>query len=332
MSVETFKKEISEIVRAINENDSFLIVGHIDPDGDCIGSMLALALFLRSKGKEGFCFTPGSIQDNFKNLPGAEMFIQEGKLKDIRAKVVFTLDAPTIARTADLVGFGDGRTVINIDHHPSNEMYGDINLVDSRASATAILVYRILSEISDESMTPEIADCLYLGILLDTGGFRFQNTNSEAHYTAGALIEKGARAYELAREFIYVKKLSTLKLLARALESLEVHSGGKVAFMTITRDMIENNGASMSETEGFVDYASCVDEVLLSALFRELSSTETRVSLRSRNEYDVAALASKLGGGGHRSAAGLTLHVGVEESKRVILSEFVKMLKQKEGL
>jgi len=326
MGEETFKENILRISKVIDENERFLIIGHVDPDGDCVGSMLALAMFLQGKGKEVACYTPGAIQNGFSNLPGADSFIDEGRLGEFDPDAVFTLDAPTTARTADLVDHRDGKIVINIDHHPSNEMYGDINLVDSSASATAVIVYKILMELSPGAITPEMADCLYLGILLDTGGFRFQNADAETFYTAGALIERGARAYELAREFIYVKKLSTLKLLARALDSLEVHLNGRVAFMTITRDMVDDNGATMGETEGFVDYASCVDEVLLSALFREVSPVETRVSLRSRNNYDVAELASRLGGGGHRSAAGLTLHVGVEEAKRIILDEFEKML------
>jgi len=320
------KEEIARLVSVIEENSSFLIIGHVDPDGDCIGSMLAMALFLRSKGKEVLCYAPGKSGKDFSTLPGAGMLVDESRIAGFSPRVVFSLDAPTIARTSDVITYEDHRIVINIDHHPSNEFYGDINIVDPRASATAVLVYRILSAIEPDSITRDIADCLYVGILLDTGGFKFQNTDAEVFSTASALVERGARAFELAREFLYVKKLSTLKLLARALDSLEVYAGGKIAFMTITSDMVEENGSSMSETEGFVDYAASVDEVVLSALFREISSNETRVSLRSRDNYDVALFASRFGGGGHRNAAGLTIYKSVEEAKRIILKGLEEIL------
>jgi len=319
-------EEITRLVNVIEENSSFLIIGHIDPDGDCIGSMLAMALFLRAKGKKVLCYAPGESGKDFSSLPGFDMFADENEITSFSPSVVFSLDAPTIARTSDVIAYEDHRIVINIDHHPSNEFYGDINIVDPEASATAVLVYRIMSEIQPESITRDIADCLYVGILLDTGGFKFQNTDAEVFRTASALVERGARAFELAREFLYVKKLSTLKLLARALDSLEVHAGGKIAFMTITSDMIVENGSSMSETEGFVDYAASVDEVVLSALFREISLNETRVSLRSRDDYDVALFASRFGGGGHRNAAGLTIYKGIEEAKRIILEGLEEVL------
>ncbi|MFA4948827.1 MAG: bifunctional oligoribonuclease/PAP phosphatase NrnA [Candidatus Krumholzibacteriia bacterium] len=326
MRDERFAKEFAGIAALIEPRRRFILFGHIDPDGDCIGSMLALAVFLREKGKEVACFTPGDMAEIYLDLPLVKLFMREEDLPSFKPDMVFALDSPTTARTADLVMHGSGVPVVNIDHHPTNERYGDINVVDERASAAAILVYRFLASVAPERITPEMADYLYLGVLMDTGGFRFRNTNAEALATAARFVELGARAHELAHDFIYVKKLSTLKLLARALDDLEVHGDGRIAAMHISRGMLAAAGAAMSDTEGFVDYAASIDDVELAVLFREVGESEIRVSLRSRNDSDVASLAEKFGGGGHRNAAGLTIHKDLATAKALIVNALGEML------
>jgi phosphoesterase RecJ-like protein len=331
MREEPFAAEFARIAQLIETHRRFLLLGHVDPDGDCIGSMLAIAAYLRGRGKEVGCFTPGDMPDIYLALPLATLFMREERLSAFAADMVFALDSPTPARTADLVGREGGAPIVNIDHHPTNERYGGINVVDERASATSILVYRLLAAIAPDRITPEMADYLYLGVLMDTGGFRFQNTNAEALAMAARFVELGARAHELAREFIYVKKLSTLRLLARSLESLEVRGGGRIALMHISRSMLAEAGAEMSDTEGFVDYASSIDDVELAALFREVGDREIRVSLRSRNDFNVASLAERFGGGGHRNAAGLTIHEDLAAAKSLIGRAFAEMLGGRDG-
>jgi len=327
MREEIFSVEFTEIDTYVKQHQRFLILGHVDPDGDCIGSMLALTLFLVSHGKNVMCYAPGQIADGYMKLPGSDLFATVDDLHNFQYEVVFALDSPTTARTADIIKPGDSKPVINIDHHPTNEHYGRINVVDQNASATAVLIYRLLSAIANEGITTEMAACLYLGILLDTGGFRFQNTDAEALATAAELIRLGAQPYDLAHEFIYMKSFNTLKLLARALKSLELHCSGRVAFMSVSMKMVEESGGSISDTEGFIDYASSIDNVELSALFRELRECEVRVSLRSRNDYNVAELAEQYHGGGHRNAAGLMLHENLETARSIILRECKKLLK-----
>ena len=326
MHREPFAREFNEVAALVARHHRFLLLGHVDPDGDCIGSMLALAHFLVGGGKEVACYTPGDIADIYRELPLARLFVGEEALPRTRPDMIFALDSPTTARTDDLVRMNDGRPVVNIDHHPTNERYGVINVVDDTASATSIIVYRFLEAVSPKSVTPEVADYLYLGVLMDTGGFRFQNTNAEALAMAARFVELGARPYQLAHEFIYMKKFNTLKLLSRALDSIEVHGGGRIALMEISLRMVEESGASMADTEGFVDYAASIDDVVLGALFREVAPGEIRVSLRSRNGFDVASLAERHGGGGHRNAAGLTLHGDLHGAKSIILAGFEEML------
>jgi len=326
MTDERFASEFRAIDELIATHARYLLLGHIDPDGDCIGSMLALAAFLMGRGKEVACFTPGDMAEIYLDLPLMRLFVREEELASYRPDMVFALDSPTTARTAELVISDNAVPIVNIDHHPTNERFGDINVIDEHASATAILVYRFLASVAPDRITPEMADYLYIGVLMDTGGFRFQNTSAEALAMAARFAELGARPYELAHEFIYVKKLSTLKLLARALESLEVHGGGRIAAMHISRDMLSAVGGAMSDTEGFVDYAASIDDVELAALFREIGPREIRVSLRSRDGYDVASLAERFGGGGHRSAAGLTISGDLAGAKSLIVGALEGML------
>jgi phosphoesterase RecJ-like protein len=326
MSKEPFAKEFEEVAALVARHGRFLVLGHVDPDGDCIGSMLALARFLLDRGAAVACYAPGDIADVYRGLSLARLFVREEAVAGFDPDMIFALDSPTTARTDDLVRMNDGRPVVNIDHHPTNERYGLINIVDETASATSIIVYRFLEAIAPKSIAPEVADYLYLGVLMDTGGFRFQNTNAEALAMAARFVELGARPYQLAHEFIYMKKFTTLKLLSRALDAIEVHAGGRIAFMEVSQAMVSASGASMADTEGFVDYAASIDDVVLAALFREVGPVEIRVSLRSRNGYDVASLAERHGGGGHRNAAGLTLSGDIAGAKATILAGYTEML------
>lgn len=323
-----FRKEFEEVASLVERHQRFLILGHIDPDGDCIGSMLALARFLRAKGKQAVCFAPGEISRIYINLPDAGMIVPQDEIERFDQEVVFTLDSPTPARTADIVEPKNGQLVVNIDHHPTNERYGTINIVGEHTSAAAVLVYRLLEAIDPTGIDGVIADYLYLGILMDTGGFRFQNTDAESLSCAASLVESGARPHNLAHDFLFVKSYDSLILLGGALQSLELHCGGRLAVMEISGSMIEESGGSMSDTEGFVDYPASVDSIELCALFRELGAREIRVSLRSRSTHDVARLAERFGGGGHRKAAGLTMRKSLEEAKSIIISDLSELLEQ----
>ncbi len=321
-----FSDDFRRILRLIDGHSRFLVLGHIDPDGDCIGSMFALALFLRARGKEVICFAPGDIPGLFLTLSGAESLVSLEDISGFAYEVIFSVDVPTAERSEGLVEQGSASQIINIDHHPSNRRFGSINIVDEKAAATTVLVYRFLAEVAKNDITPDIASCLYLGILMDTGCYRFQNTNAEAMYTAGRLIELGARAYELTHDFVYMKKYTTLKLLAPVLETLEVHGDGRIAIMQITQEMLKSTGASLKDSEGFIDYGAAIDDVELIALLREVKPEKTRVSLRSRNNQNVAAFAEEFGGGGHRKAAGLTIDSDLEKTKNLILEGLRKML------
>jgi phosphoesterase RecJ-like protein len=326
MTEDAFSGEYRRILSLVEESERFLILGHVDADGDCIGSMLAIALFLRGRGKQVACFAPGGLPEIYNNFPGADSFIPEVGLDDFGPDVIFALDTPTLARTSDHLRSCEECRIVNIDHHLTNERFGTIDIIDHEAAAAAVIVYRFLASVAPDEITSEIADCLYLGIMMDTGGFRFQNTSEEALATAAALVGRGARADELAHEFIHMHKYETLQLLALVLESIDILCDGRIAIMEVTREMLEKNGSTMADTEGFVDYASSIDNVLVSAFFREVGLEEVRISLRSRNHYDVAKVAEKYGGGGHRAAAGLTIRQGLTEAKSIIIADLKALI------
>jgi phosphoesterase RecJ-like protein len=328
MGDEPFRDEFDRVAALIERHHRFLILGHIDPDGDCIGSMLALARFLRSKGKQAMCFAPGEIPRIYLNLPDAGMILRENEIGRFEHEIVFTLDSPTPARTADIVEPENDQLIVNIDHHPTNERYGTVNIVEDHTSAAAVLVYRLLEEIDPAGIDSVIAGYLYLGILMDTGGFRFQNTDAESLSCAASLVGLGAQPHKLAHDFLFVKTYDSLKLLGSALQSLELHCGGRLAVMEISSTMMAESGGSMNDTEGFVDYPASVDTIELCALFRELGDREIRVSLRSRSAHDVARLAEQFGGGGHRKAAGLTMRKSLEEAKSIIIADLSELLEQ----
>ncbi len=326
-----FGAEFEKISSLMDGLESFLIIGHVDPDGDCIGSILAIALFLTARGKKVRCFAPGGLPRIYRKLPGSELFVERDQLNRFDHQMVFSLDAPTTARTDEVIGWADDEKVVVMDHHPGNERYGDINIVDENAAATAVIVYRFLSTIGEEEISGEIADCLYLGIIMDTGGFRFNNTDPESLRTASVLMEKGARGYELTQKFIHMNTLDGLKLLGSALESLRTFSHGRIAVMQVTREMLEKNDSSFKATEGFVDYINSIEGVEFCALFRQMGDRETRVSFRSMDDLDVSALAMKYGGGGHRRAAGATIQLSLEDSIREVVQSMQELLKKTEN-
>ena len=327
MGEDGFREQFEAIEDLIGRYERFLILGHIDPDGDCIGSMFALARFLEGLGKRVRCYAPGEIAGIYRRLGASNLLARREELPSFDHEAVFTLDAPTPARTADLIEPDDGQLVVNIDHHPTNEQYGKINVVEGTTSAAAVLVYRLLAFIDPERIDGEIAGYLYLGIMMDTGGFRFQNTDSEALACAAELVDKGARPHDLAQEFLFMKGYDSLKLLGRALGSLELHCGGRLAVMVVSQSMLSESGGSMNDTEGFVDYPASIESIELCALFREIGEKEVRVSLRSRSDFEVSGLAERYGGGGHRKAAGLTVHDDLQAAKSRIIDDLAGLLR-----
>ncbi len=308
-------RAICSIKKLIEDNGSFILLEHQKPDGDCIGSGLALVLALRFAGKQALLVSQDSHPAIYEFLPGHSFHTRACYLEpgDFSPDVAIFLDCTGPERAGKALNFAGGLPWINIDHHVSNSMFGDVNLVDPKAAATGQLVYEVLESMGIP-VDADIATCIYVALITDTGGFRYQNTTKESLSLASVLLGKGVKGPEVADRVFETKSVSSVLLLASALGTLKMYRGGKVASVTITREMLKSAGATQDETEGIVGYPRSIAGVEVALLVREAEEPGmVHVSLRSRNEVDVAALAESLGGGGHPRAAGVLLQGDTSE-------------------
>ncbi len=306
------EQEYREIADLIRESDSFIITSHIDPDGDAIGSQLALCSILKRLGKSVKVVSEDPVPDTYRFLEGAGEVINE---ETGPADVAVVVDAAALHRIGWVEGIvKECGKVVNIDHHQSNHNFGDLNLVVTRAGAAAEVVYN-LSQVMGVEIEPGEAEAIYVGILSDTGCFRFPNTTSDTLRVAAALVDAGASPYHAGSEVFWKRTDSGLKLLSSALASIEVTNDGSIATMEITQRMYEETGASPRESEGFANYPRSIKDVKVGVLIRETEQGHFRVSFRSREDFPIAEVAKSFGGGGHPTAAGCRMDGDIESVK-----------------
>lgn len=298
---------LSSIIEIINRYNSFLITSHVRLDGDALGSELALYQMLANMGKdvvvynqdetpEIYCFLPGSNKIGH-TLPSLENF-----------DAVFVLDCSELNRIGDeSFRIGTMERIINIDHHISNDRFGSIAFIDHLASSSAELLYRLIVKMNT-AITKEIAINLYAAILTDTGGFCYRNTSKDTLITAGTLVEKGADPQWISENIYENHSLVKIRLLTLALETLVFDWDRGVGYMLITRKDLEQTGACVEHTEGFVDIPRSIRGVEISLLFIELWEHQFKVSFRSKGMINVERVASSFGGGGHINAAACNIN------------------------
>jgi len=282
----------------------FAIFSHVDPDGDAIGSSLALAWALRDRGRGAVVINESPVPLNLRFLPGAET-VRLPEAFERTFDTVVVLDCSSLERlgpkAAALVA--PNARIACVDHHVGNAGFGDPRLVVPEASATAELVHDLLAA-CDTPITPEIAQCLYVGLASDTGAFRFQNTTPKALRLGARLVDHGAKPAETAEQLYAQKSAGSLRILGLALASLESRAGGKVSAMTIARSRVDRAEATPEDADGIVQYAKSLLGARVGVLLQETAPGQVRTSFRSDGPVDVNEFASRFGGGGHRVAAG----------------------------
>src|SRR5262245_633320 len=289
------------------------ITVHESPDGDSIGSALAIYGVLRGLGKDVVAIRQPPFPSLYERLQWAPAMVDVSRIDSLpRPKMIMTCDIGSFRRIGKVLdAIEPDVVVVNVDHHPDNEGPGRpcrlLNLVEPTVASTTMLAYLLLSDAYPGRIGPEEARCLYLGLVTDTGCFRHSNTDAAALQVAADLARLGADSGTLAEEFMFRRRPEALRLLAAVLGSLELHADGRFATLALTQEMLRRSGGSLEETEGFVNYATSLHGVHAAALFREVDAGTTRVSLRSTGRLDVAKVAAEFGGGGHRNAAGLTV-------------------------
>ncbi|MDA2934771.1 bifunctional oligoribonuclease/PAP phosphatase NrnA [Acidobacteria bacterium AH-259-D05] len=317
-------KPMEEIVRFIREHERFVVTSHARPDGDSIGSALALALVLEKVGKSADVIGADPHPRSFLFLPEIDKIHITDRVQG-QYEGLFILECNDLKRPA-LQGL-DQYFVINIDHHPNTEPFGDLNWVDSSAAAVGEMVYHLL-QVLEVQLTPEIATNLYVAIFTDTGSFQYSNTSAKIFSIVADLVHHGVSPSAVAQSIHMSQPHERIKLLGMLLNTLKIHPSKKIASITLTREILKETGAAADDTEGMVNYPLSIKGVELAAFFRQEGEHSFRVSLRSKSRHDVSAVAQHFGGGGHRNAAGLSVEGSLEEALGKVTGELEKLLEK----
>lgn len=315
---------IEGICRVFREKDRFLVACHENPEGDAIGSELALAIALRGMGKTVTVLNADPVPGNLAFLPGADSVVAEADGSLYEVAVVVDCGSPE--RTGRVEPeLRKPPVLVNIDHHRTNGGCGEYCLIDPEAAATGMLVYRILFAMGAE-IVYDVAVNIYVAILTDTGSFHYANTSPEAFHIAGEMVRRGIDPWAVAEKVYETRTAGRLRLLGRVLDSLEITAGGKVAAVTTMKKDLADFSAGKDDLEGFINYPRSVIGVEVAVSFREERSGEFRVSFRSKGRVDVSAVAQAFGGGGHRNAAGCTVQGTLPEVKRKVFGALEAVL------
>ncbi|MGO8672793.1 MAG: DHH family phosphoesterase [Capsulimonadaceae bacterium] len=292
-------------VAAIRSAETIVMACHVNPDGDALGSMVGLALGLAPLGKTLTLLSADGVPEMYRFLPGVDLIQTTSNTESFDLAIV--LDSGDLERVGSSVlpVVGRARRMIDIDHHSSGT-FGDIVVLESVAASTCEIVYDVLLQLG-VPLTPEIATCLFTGVITDTGSFRFQNVTPSTFRIAANLIEHGAPPAYVSERVFDNRSLAATRLLGAALNSLHYTEDERIVWATITAADFIRCGASDADTEGIVNFARGVRGADVGMLLREVGDGSVRISLRSQDTVNVANVAKEFGGGGHRMAAGCTL-------------------------
>lgn len=303
--------------------EKILISGHQRPDGDCLGSSLALGLALTSLGKKPSLLSSDPVPERYRFLPGSAGIKILGTLEEDGDGVII-LECSDFARTG--ISGLERLPSLNIDHHGSTQPWADLNWIDPSTSAVGELVFLLIKFLEVE-ISPEIAINLFTAIMTDTGSFQYSNTSEQTLRIASELVRAGASPSLISREVYMNQSEARLKLLARVLATLQIDSSERIATINMSLADLESTEANDDDTEGFVNYPLSLSGIEASVFFRECGDKNFKVSLRSKETVDVSIIASSFGGGGHARAAGCSLNdISLAEAQVMILERIKKLL------
>jgi phosphoesterase RecJ-like protein len=296
-------KIIDRIIEALSESRSICVVGHLRPDGDCVGSQLGLALALKNEGKKVVCWNEDGIPEKYEFLDPDRVF--QKPRKGSQFDCVIATDCANFERLGKVgLCIGDRKVFINIDHHESNTRYADLNWVSAREPSTGELVFRLL-KIAKWPITRPIADCLFTAVSTDTGSFQYPSTRPGTYHVAGELVRRGANLAKICDEVYQSYPLSRARLLRHVYSHFHLTHNNQIAYFWLKQADFARSGADSSDSEGLIDHIRAIAPVVVACVFEEIEPNLTRVSLRSKSEkVNVNEIAALFGGGGHPAAAG----------------------------
>ena len=303
-----------ELLSLLKEKDKFFIATHINPEGDAIGSSLALSMALEAIGKQTVLYDRDPIPEFYRFLPGYERFSNSISPLVPSHLPLILLDCNSLER-AGLDGVSFEYSAV-IDHHETENDFGNVRWVEPEAAATGIMVFHLITGLGIK-ITKEMAVNLYTAIAIDTGTFRYSNTTAEVLRVSAELIETGADPAYISNSLYEAWSEKRFALLIMALNTIEIKDN--VAITVVTREMYEKTGAGPEDTENFSNFPRMIKSIKVSAFFREMDDNYWRVSLRSKGDINVAKIATLFEGGGHKNAAGCKIKTNLESAKKALI-------------
>ena len=316
-------KMIEQILLLIERSQTIFVASHESPDGDAIGSTLALVNALREMGKDVVAYNRDPAPLEYTFLPNYDTVVN--KFDESQSfDAGFVLDAGELNRAGSWIR-ERCQTLVNIDHHPYSEDFGDIYYVDTEACATGVLIYRLL-QAAGRQVSKDVATCIYTAILSDTGSFRYSNANPEAFHVAAEMVAVGVDPWSIASGLYESQDEGRLRLLSLALPTLRVSDCGLYASIAVTLDMYETTGAAENYTDRFINYPRSIRGVEVAIFFRQLTDNRFKVGFRSKGRVDVGALARAMDGGGHHNAAGATVEGSLESVQAWVYTRVAELI------
>jgi phosphoesterase RecJ-like protein len=318
-------KIVDRIIEAIKESETICVVGHIRPDGDCIGSQLGLTLALINAGKKVACW-------NQDPVPAKLAFLDPKKLIETPEKgrhfdCVIATDCASLERLGTAAECITERKIfINIDHHASNTRYADLNWIAAKEPSTGELIFRLLKA-ANWPVTPAISDCLFTAVSTDTGSFQYPTTRPATYHVAGELVKRGANLAKICDEVYQSFPLGRVRLLRHVYNKFRLTHNNRIAYFWLKKSDYSRTGTDPSDSEGLIDHIRAIEPVVVACVFEEIEPELTRISLRSKSDrIDVNRIAQEFGGGGHQAAAGARIPGSPLSVQRKVIASIKKSL------
>jgi len=324
--VKSYPKIIDRILEIIREQKTFCIVGHVRPDGDCIGSQLGLALALKNEGKRVTVWNQDAVPQKYKFLNPDGMF--EKPRQGENFDCVIATDCASFERLGKVGDcISERKVFINIDHHVSNTRYADVNWISPREPSCGELIYRLI-KVARWPITKPIADLLFTGISTDTGSFQYANTRPGTFHAAAELVTRGANLAKICDEVYQSYPLSRAKLLKHVYSKFRLTDHDRIAWFWLKQKDLNRTGADSNDTEGLIDHIRAIEPVVIACVFEEIDPEMTRISLRSKNALvNVSEICGQFGGGGHPAAAGARIAGTPLSTQRKVIAAIKRALK-----
>ena len=321
---------IKQILDVIKKHKRFLIAAHINPEGDAIGSQLAMANLLKMLDKEVRIINEHRVPKNIMFMPGVEnveLFKDLGN-KEVEYEVAIILDSPTLERIGDVKQLLNEKYIINIDHHVSNREFGDINWVDPHCSSVGEMIFDLFKSCGT-AVDDKSALCIYVAIMTDTGSFRYSNTSARTHQIAADLLFHNIDPKQVYENVYETKSFNTFKLLAEVLANLKRTDDTKFVWFRVTNEMLSRNKLTADCCEDFIAFVRMIEGAEVVASLREMDDKSgVKVSFRSKTDIDVNEIAKKFGGGGHKAASGCSIEKNMDEAEQMLVSEVEEAIKK----